>query len=231
MALPIHKITVVNSSGLNNKGYGIFSGKPAVKGSGFISATQVVWHKLEPVHNNQQDSFEYSSSFYAFVGSSGAQSLTLETDKTSISLRDKYVIAALAKDNGRGTDVKVEQSLVLSADTQANGLPEASFTMAVASLAPQQPNFYVIGVARDLVRNHSVARVQPIAAVQLKRATKVTFTPSKTVIIAVTDLHVGDTKTDQFDSDAMAVVEFPGDIREAVVTEKDDGSFKVEYLP
>ncbi|KAL1953786.1 hypothetical protein VTO42DRAFT_2283 [Malbranchea cinnamomea] len=211
-------ILIQNRSGASGKIYNVFSEQPGVSGGGVQATRPVVWYQTNPIANNAQAVFRFAPDVYGFVGSTNQPSSQLP-DGDDVYLQGAQVLRVGTILND-GTRLMVDKSLNITAVD--NTAPNHTVDI-LTKTEVQSANRNVVGIAR-LQEGESMPA--PVAVVELKPGVDFSFTPKYGVFISSTQYSQG---TIQGLAQHSAKVEFTGAQKTAVVVEKSDGQFSVDY--
>ncbi|OCK98442.1 HET-domain-containing protein [Cenococcum geophilum 1.58] len=168
----------------NSRKYFVYSEPPNVTGGGVQKTRQILWSITDPLCNNSESVFKYTSDFYGFAGISSNASSKLDQE-TKVSIIDfEPVKIGTIKNDGTQLFVTPKDGGLQLKDAGSNA-DSGTFKIITDNKIPY-PNSYVVGLARKCD-----GRIHSVAAVELKPGADLVFTPKQPIFISRVPFNAG----------------------------------------
>ncbi|KAE8452724.1 hypothetical protein EG329_013983 [Mollisiaceae sp. DMI_Dod_QoI] len=218
-------IIIENQTTTDGRTYNILAAPPLVSGGANPPVRPVTWHQtFPPLPPGSQAEFVFTDELFAFAGTADASSSAALQSSDTIVIRSSAPVRWNSRFNNSsqlavGTDLSLRE--------YASAAARGSFQVTADASHPT-PNNRVVGLART--HDSDGRDPVPVAAIELKPGVTYTLSPSLAVWVLGGVSSVGDIQDAPIPGarDA-ALVEFSGAFNTAIVRERNNGTFQVEY--
>jgi len=219
------KIIIQNQTTTDGRTYNLLAAPPVVHGGANPPVCPVTWHQtFPPLQPGSQAEFVFTDELFAFAGTADDSNSAALQPSDTVAIRSWAPVRSKSRiNNGSqltvGTDLSIRE--------YASAATKGTFQITADASHPT-PNNRVVGLART--HDGAIGGPVPVAALELKPGVTYTLVPSLAVWVRGGESSVGDIQEAPVKGarDA-ALVEFSGAFNTAIVREKNDGTFQMEY--